>query len=117
MFEYCTVTKPYVHTIDCLPIAVLTLQSFDQDSFWQGDDVICWSQQNHGFQYFPTLTISLAVSENETIRLIVSPQQYLRFVGASELLLTDLRKDCYRVSISPSESGKQYNHRSLCVMK
>jgi len=81
----------------------------DQESFWQGDDLSCWRRGRLGFQYFPTLTISLAASSNETVKLIVSPRQYLRLVSDRErysaLVDIDIEYDCYRVSISASDSG------------
>jgi len=79
----------------------------DQKSFWQGDDLLCLRDGQLGFQYFPTLTISLAASANETIRLILSPKQYLRFDKEWYDEQTRFGPDykCYRVSISPSESG------------
>jgi len=87
----------------------LSLQTMDQVSFWQGDDLICWSRDSHGFQYFPSLTISLAASANETIRLILSPQQYLRLASDSEQLSIDPDHDCFRVSIAPSDSGLYFS--------
>jgi len=55
------------------------------------------------------LKISLAASANETIRLIVSPQQYLRLVSDMEqytvMFNTDQDYDCFRVSISRSDTG------------
>jgi len=77
----------------------------DQESFWQGNDLSCWNRGIMGFQYFPTLTISLAASANETIKLVVSPRQYLRLVSNSERYSVNPNHDCYRVSISASESG------------
>jgi len=79
----------------------------DQESFWQGDDLSCWSRGSVGFQYFPTLTISLAASSNETIKLLVSPQQYLRLVSDGERYTGQFSSDydCYRVSISASDRG------------
>jgi len=85
----------------------------EQASFWQGDDLSCWSHGQHGFQYFPTLTVSLAASANETIKLIVSPRQYLRLVSDRERYSAGQFSpdyDCYRVSISPSDSGMYFSY-------
>jgi len=53
--------------------------------------------------------MSLAAAANETIQLIVSPRQYLRLVSDREWyypqMNLDQDHDCYRVSISPSETG------------
>ena len=82
----------------------------DQESFWQGDDLSCWKRGHVGYQYFPTLTISLAASANETIKLLVSPRQYLRLVSDGERYTEQfsIDSDCYRVSISPSDSGMYF---------
>jgi len=99
----------------------LSLQTPDQDSFWEGDDSICWSHGYDGFQFFPTLTLSLAASDNESIRLVISPRQYLRLVGSiqhySALLGVDSEYDCYRVSISSSESGLCFCLNTVCFLQ
>lgn len=90
--------------LDYLQLFV-SMQSESQVSFWRGDEFICWTHGYLGFQHFPMLTISLAVSANETIRLVVSPRQYLRLVSGSGLFDVDPSYDCFGVSISPSETG------------
>ena len=106
--------------LDCEPM-FLSMQTTDQDSFWEGDDVICWSHGYDGFQHFPTLTISLAASANESIRLIVSPRQYLRLAGSIEhyndLLGNESQYDCFRVSISSSESGLCFCFVTVCFVQ
>jgi len=91
----------------------MSFQTMDQVSFWQGDDIICWSRDYLGFQHFPALTISLAAAANETINLVVSPRQYLRLVSDRELysvqFSTDSQQDCFRVSISPSDTGLYFS--------
>jgi len=91
------------------------VQTMQQNSFWQGDDLICWDSDQVGFQYFPTLIISLAASANETMRLVVSPRQYLRLVSDSEWYSAQMGFDynCYRVSISPSVTGSYFVYVSL----
>lgn len=102
----------------------VSLQTTDYGSFWQGDDLLCLSrdQQIVAFQLFPSLTISLASSANEIIRLIVSPWQYLRLASESEWSVTDTGYidqdyDCYRVSISPSDSGVYFSYVSLMFVQ
>ena len=99
----------------------------DKESFWQGDDLSCWHRGRLGFQYFPTLTISLAASANETIKLVVTPHQYLRLVSDKEQYSGEplnVDYDCYRVSISASDSGVYFSfviflfacHCCLCLI-
>jgi len=98
----------------------VSLQTTQLKSFWQGDELSCWSRGELGFQYFPTLTISLAASANETIRLVVSPHQYISLVSDSDLYYTQpnfgVDYDCYRVSISPSESGRYFSYIGLVLV-
>ena len=80
-----------------------------EKTFWHGDDLVCMSRDEVDFRQFPSLTIALAASANETMRLVVSPWQYLRLVSDREryigLYNTDPQFDCFRLSISSSDTG------------
>ena len=86
-----------------------TLQMNYEKTFWHGDDLVCMSRDEVDFRQFPSLTIALAASANETMRLVVSPWQYLRLVSDREryigLYNTDPQFDCFRLSISSSDTG------------
>jgi beta-site APP-cleaving enzyme 1 (memapsin 2) len=93
-------------------LAALKLQTTTvviPDSFWQGSDLLCWPQGYMPWHKFPMLTIALAASSNETVNLVVAPQQYLRRISDSEQadggFVTRPDMDCFRLSMAPSETG------------
>lgn len=73
------------------------------DSFWDGTDYLCWAPKTTPWSEFPTVTITLAESENSTFELMLSPQQYLRAVH--DEFRDEVPDDCYKFAIAPSITG------------
>ena len=60
--------------------------------------MLCMPKGGAPWMQFPDIKLSFMASENSSIVLKVSAQQYLRQVE-------DPVQDCYKYGISPSESG------------
>lgn len=73
------------------------------DQYFKGDTNLCWQTSAVPYSYFPVLSISLPVTDNEIFELRISPQQYLRPVGEVNDEGPDV--DCFKFGLSDSTSG------------
>lgn len=72
------------------------------DTFWSGEEVLCWDPGTVPYNSFPTVSIVLPVNKTAAFKLVISSQQYLRPVGKSN---ETVGQDCYKFAISSSDSG------------
>ena len=71
--------------------------------FWTGDKVLCWARALVPWADFPMVSLTLAGSHNTSIRLTISPQQYLRAVREAEEAQEG--QDCFKFAIAESDTG------------
>ncbi|KAG9327884.1 hypothetical protein JZ751_018416, partial [Albula glossodonta] len=70
--------------------------------FWLGQQLVCWQARSTPWHIFPVISLYLlSENRNQSFRLSILPQQYLRAVEnvASE------QDECYKFAVSESESG------------
>ncbi|KAI1903857.1 hypothetical protein AGOR_G00031540 [Albula goreensis] len=70
--------------------------------FWLGQQLVCWQARSTPWHIFPVISLYLlSENRNQSFRLSILPQQYLRAVEnvASE------HDECYKFAVSESESG------------
>nr|KAF6436967.1 beta-secretase 1 [Molossus molossus] len=72
------------------------------DGFWLGEQLVCWQAGTTPWNIFPVISLYL-MSEvsNQSFRITILPQQYLRPV---EDVATS-QDDCYKFAISQSSTG------------
>nr|KAF6342521.1 beta-secretase 1 [Pipistrellus kuhlii] len=72
------------------------------DGFWLGEQLVCWQAGTTPWNIFPVISLYL-MSEvtNQSFRITILPQQYLRPV---EDVATS-QDDCYKFAVSQSSTG------------
>ncbi|MGH0153412.1 UNVERIFIED_CONTAM: hypothetical protein FKN15_073397 [Acipenser sinensis] len=72
------------------------------DGFWLGEQLVCWQVGTTPWHIFPVISLYLmGESTNQSFRITILPQQYLRPV---EDVATS-QDDCYKFAISQSSTG------------
>ncbi|NXX75014.1 BACE1 secretase, partial [Urocolius indicus] len=72
------------------------------DGFWLGEQLVCWQVGTTPWHIFPVLSLYLmGEATNQSFRITILPQQYLRPV---EDVATS-QDDCYKFAISQSSTG------------
>uniref|UniRef100_A0A8C6YR73 Beta-secretase 1 n=1 Tax=Nothoprocta perdicaria TaxID=30464 RepID=A0A8C6YR73_NOTPE len=72
------------------------------DGFWLGEQLVCWQVGTTPWHIFPALSLYLmGEATNQSFRITILPQQYLRPV---EDVATS-QDDCYKFAISQSSTG------------
>lgn len=73
------------------------------EGFWTGEEILCWGLELMPWEAFPIIILTLAESYNSTFSLHISPQQYLRAVGSTQVGVVN--DDCFKFAIAPSDTG------------
>ncbi|XP_074832877.1 beta-secretase 1 isoform X2 [Carettochelys insculpta] len=84
--------------------AIKTVSSTEKfpDGFWLGEQLVCWQAGTTPWHIFPVLSLYLMGEvTNQSFRITILPQQYLRPV---EDVATS-QDDCYKFAISQSSTG------------
>lgn len=72
------------------------------DGFWLGEQLVCWQAGTTPWNIFPVISLYLMGEvTNQSFRITILPQQYLRPV---EDVATS-QDDCYKFAISQSSTG------------
>ncbi|XP_030076829.1 beta-secretase 1 isoform X2 [Microcaecilia unicolor] len=72
------------------------------DGFWLGEQLVCWQIGTTPWHIFPVISLYLmGEATNQSFRITILPQQYLRPV---EDVATS-QDDCYKFAISQSSTG------------
>ncbi|MGH0184402.1 UNVERIFIED_CONTAM: hypothetical protein FKN15_014521, partial [Acipenser sinensis] len=72
------------------------------DGFWLGEQLVCWQVGTTPWHIFPVISLYLmGESTNQSFRITILPQQYLRPV---EDVATS-QDDCYKFAVSQSSTG------------
>ncbi|XP_018418375.1 PREDICTED: beta-secretase 1 isoform X2 [Nanorana parkeri] len=72
------------------------------DGFWMGEQLVCWQEGTTPWNIFPVISLYLmGEAANESFRITILPQQYLRPV---EDIATS-QDDCYKFAVSQSSTG------------
>ncbi|KAM8927277.1 beta-secretase 1 [Pelodytes ibericus] len=72
------------------------------DGFWLGEQLVCWQEGTTPWHIFPFISLYLmGESNNQSFRITILPQQYLRPV---EDIATS-QDDCYKFAVSQSSTG------------
>ncbi|XP_065273201.1 beta-secretase 1 isoform X4 [Emys orbicularis] len=72
------------------------------DGFWLGEQLVCWQVGTTPWHIFPVISLYLmGEATNQSFRITILPQQYLRPV---EDVATS-QDDCYKFAISQSSTG------------
>ncbi|XP_004385735.1 beta-secretase 1 isoform X4 [Trichechus manatus latirostris] len=72
------------------------------DGFWLGEQLVCWQAGTTPWNIFPVISLYLmGEATNQSFRITILPQQYLRPV---EDVATS-QDDCYKFAISQSSTG------------
>lgn len=72
------------------------------DGFWLGEQLVCWQAGTTPWNIFPVISLYLMGEvTNQSFRITILPQQYLRPV---EDVATS-QDDCYKFAVSQSSTG------------
>ncbi|XP_075460345.1 beta-secretase 1 [Ascaphus truei] len=72
------------------------------DGFWLGEQLVCWQVGTTPWHIFPVISLYLmGEATNQSFRITILPQQYLRPV---EDIATS-QDDCYKFAVSQSSTG------------
>ncbi|XP_053547375.1 beta-secretase 1 [Bombina bombina] len=72
------------------------------DGFWLGEQLVCWQEGTTPWHIFPVISLYLmGEATNQSFRVTILPQQYLRPVED----ITTSQDDCYKFAISQSSTG------------
>ncbi|KAJ8383680.1 hypothetical protein AAFF_G00216510 [Aldrovandia affinis] len=70
--------------------------------FWLGEQLVCWHTGTTPWHIFPVISLYLmSENRNQSFRISILPQQYLRAV---EDVVSE-QEDCYKFAVSQSSSG------------
>ncbi|MBN3312597.1 BACE1 secretase, partial [Atractosteus spatula] len=70
--------------------------------FWLGEQLVCWQAGTTPWHIFPVVSLYLmGESRNQSFRISILPQQYLRPVED----VASSQEDCYKFAISQSSTG------------
>ncbi|XP_004749968.1 beta-secretase 1 isoform X2 [Mustela putorius furo] len=85
----------------CSPFLATQTEKFP-DGFWLGEQLVCWQAGTTPWNIFPVISLYLMGEvTNQSFRITILPQQYLRPV---EDVATS-QDDCYKFAISQSSTG------------
>ncbi|XP_036381529.1 beta-secretase 1-like [Megalops cyprinoides] len=70
--------------------------------FWVGEKLVCWPTGTTPWPIFPVISLYLmSENKNQSFRISILPQQYLRLVEK----VASAGDDCYKFAISESDTG------------
>uniref|UniRef100_A0A3Q2YZL7 Beta-secretase 1 n=1 Tax=Hippocampus comes TaxID=109280 RepID=A0A3Q2YZL7_HIPCM len=70
--------------------------------FWLGEQLVCWQADTTPWNIFPVISLYLmSENRNQSFRISILPQQYLRPVED----VASAQEDCYKFAVSPSSTG------------
>nr|XP_057936915.1 beta-secretase 1 isoform X2 [Doryrhamphus excisus] len=70
--------------------------------FWLGEQLVCWQAGTTPWHIFPVISLYLmSENRNQSFRISILPQQYLRPVED----VASAQEDCYKFAVSPSSTG------------
>ncbi|XP_029373220.1 beta-secretase 1 isoform X2 [Echeneis naucrates] len=70
--------------------------------FWLGEQLVCWQVDTTPWHIFPVISLYLmSENRNQSFRISILPQQYLRPVED----VASAHEDCYKFAVSQSSTG------------
>ncbi|KAA8593805.1 hypothetical protein FQN60_004639, partial [Etheostoma spectabile] len=70
--------------------------------FWLGEQLVCWQAGTTPWHIFPVISLYLmSENHNQSFRISILPQQYLRPVED----VASAQEDCYKFAVSQSSTG------------
>ncbi|KAH9508728.1 Beta-site APP-cleaving enzyme [Bulinus truncatus] len=95
-------TKVFIELVTAIQtkIQVAGIDSSYQ-SFFDGDEIMCFTDMNRLFYDFPVITFSVMVSENSSFKLHLTPQHYMRPLEMEN----EGGSSCVKFGFSPSTTG------------
>ncbi|KAK1790120.1 hypothetical protein P4O66_013957, partial [Electrophorus voltai] len=70
--------------------------------FWLGEQLVCWQAGTTPWHIFPVISLYLMnENHNQSFRISILPQQYLRPVEG----VASAQEDCYKFAVSQSSTG------------
>ncbi|XP_056613487.1 beta-secretase 1 isoform X1 [Triplophysa dalaica] len=70
--------------------------------FWLGEQLVCWQSGTTPWHIFPVISLYLmSENRNQSFRISILPQQYLRPVED----VASAQEDCYKFAVSQSSTG------------
>ncbi|XP_023668027.2 beta-secretase 1 [Paramormyrops kingsleyae] len=70
--------------------------------FWLGEQLVCWQTGTTPWHIFPVISLYLmSENRNQSFRISILPQQYLRPVED----VASAQEDCYKFAVSQSSTG------------
>uniref|UniRef100_A0A673GCB0 Beta-secretase 1 n=1 Tax=Sinocyclocheilus rhinocerous TaxID=307959 RepID=A0A673GCB0_9TELE len=70
--------------------------------FWLGEQLVCWQAGSTPWHIFPVISLYLmSENTNQSFRISILPQQYLRPVED----VASAQEDCYKFAVSQSSTG------------
>uniref|UniRef100_A0A8C5DM73 Beta-secretase 1 n=1 Tax=Gouania willdenowi TaxID=441366 RepID=A0A8C5DM73_GOUWI len=70
--------------------------------FWLGEQLVCWQASTTPWHIFPVISLYLmSENRNQSFRISILPQQYLRPVED----VASAQEDCYKFAVSQSSTG------------
>ncbi|TMS07034.1 Beta-secretase 1 [Larimichthys crocea] len=70
--------------------------------FWLGEQLVCWQAGTTPWHIFPVISLYLmSENHNQSFRISILPQQYLRPVEE----VASAQEDCYKFAVSQSSTG------------
>uniref|UniRef100_A0A674CE63 Beta-secretase 1 n=1 Tax=Salmo trutta TaxID=8032 RepID=A0A674CE63_SALTR len=70
--------------------------------FWLGEQLVCWQAGTTPWHIFPVISLYLmSENRNQSFRISILPQQYLRPVED----VASAQEDCYKFAVSQSSTG------------
>ncbi|XP_055735811.1 beta-secretase 1-like isoform X2 [Salvelinus fontinalis] len=70
--------------------------------FWLGEQLVCWQAGTTPWHIFPVISLYLmSENRNQSFRISILPQQYLRPVED----MASAQEDCYKFAVSQSSTG------------
>uniref|UniRef100_A0AAQ5Y2G3 Peptidase A1 domain-containing protein n=1 Tax=Amphiprion ocellaris TaxID=80972 RepID=A0AAQ5Y2G3_AMPOC len=81
--------------------AVFQTEQFPS-GFWLGEQLVCWQAGTTPWHIFPVISLYLmSENRNQSFRISILPQQYLRPVED----VASAQEDCYKFAVSQSSTG------------
>uniref|UniRef100_A0AAQ5ZJ83 Beta-secretase 1 n=1 Tax=Amphiprion ocellaris TaxID=80972 RepID=A0AAQ5ZJ83_AMPOC len=82
-------------------VTCFTTEQFPS-GFWLGEQLVCWQAGTTPWHIFPVISLYLmSENRNQSFRISILPQQYLRPVED----VASAQEDCYKFAVSQSSTG------------
>ncbi|XP_052804935.1 beta-secretase 1-like isoform X1 [Mya arenaria] len=81
----------------------ITNSEWLHEGFWTGIENLCWREGQAPYGDFPDVSVVLPINNTAAFRIMVTPQQYLRWVGDDNDDKPE--NDCFKLAISGMETA------------